>query len=430
MAVTGRRLLAVSWCMPPQVYPRAIQVSRTLKQMAQKGWCIDVVANKPGSISEAVNDDAFAAHYAEFYRIHEVGTRDYTKHTKSAFARVISRVKGYLIPKYDDLVADWRADAEAKALGLIRQHSPDALVTFAQPWVDHLIGLRVKARYRKLPWVAHFSDPWVDSLYSQGENRRLLRMWRRQEKSVVKAADVLVFVTERTADLVMKKYPAEWRKKVYVVPHGYDLGLLRELSQEQSTTVKHRRQFVYTGNFYGKRNPLPFLSALGKIRRERPQFVLPNIRFVGHSESEYAARAHKLGIKDLVEFVPNVGYLDALNAAANADVLLSLDADTENSVFFPSKLVDYLMFGKPILAVTPPNGATADILRPLGHFSVAPSDVDAIAKAIIAMLDQWDSAGWSFRPPAEYNISKTAAKFEGAVEAAIKCAPVNRSWRK
>ncbi|MEJ2117305.1 MAG: glycosyltransferase [Alphaproteobacteria bacterium] len=398
--------------------------------MAQKGWGIDVVANKPGSISEAVNDDAFAARYAEFYRIHEVGTRDYTTRTKSTSARVISRVKGYVIPKYDDLVADWRADAEAKALGLIRQHSPDALVTFAQPWVDHLIGLRVKARCRTLPWVAHFSDPWVDSLYSQGEDKRLLRMWRRQEKSVVKAADVLVFVTERTADLVMKKYPAEWRKKVYVVPHGYDLDLLRDLPQEPPTTFKHRCQFVYTGNFYGERNPLPLLRALGKIRRERPQFILPNFRFVGRSASEYAARAHELGIEDLVEFAPSVGYLDALNAAANADVLLSLDADTENSVFFPSKLVDYLMFGKPILAVTPPNGAAADILRPLGHFSVAPSDVDAIAKAIIAMLDQWDNAGWAFRPPAEYDIAKTADKFVGAVEAAIECAAANRRWPK
>lgn len=430
MAVKGRRLLAISWCMPPQVYPRAIQVSRTLKIMAQNGWQIDVVANKPGSISEAVNDDDFAARYAEFYGIHEVGARDYTKHRKPIAACVISALKGYLIPNYDPLVDDWRVDAEVKALDLIKRRLPDALVTFAQPWVDHLVGLRVKARYPALPWLAHFSDPWVDSLYNQDEDSRLLRMWRRQERAIIRAADVVVFVTERTADLVMAKYPAEWQKKVHIVPHGYDLDLLHEISNAKPIRGKDRSQFVYTGNLYGKRHPLPLLGGLSKIRRDRPQFVLPNVKFVGHSASEYVARAHELGLEDFVEFSPSVGYLDALNEAAGADVLVSLDADITDSVFFPSKLVDYLMFGKPILAVTPPNSAVADILRPLGHVCVAPGEVDSVATAIVSLVSRWRCGGLSFRPPEEYDIVMTTAKFEDAIEAAIESDPANKVCRK
>ena len=430
MVVKARRLLAVSWCMPPEVYPRAIQVSRTLKKMTQKGWEIDVVANKPGSISEVVNDGAFAAHYAKFYEIHEVGARNYAKCRKPIAARAVSALKGYLIPQYDPLVDDWRADAEAEALDLIKRHPPDALVTFAQPWVDHLVGLRVKARYPALPWVAHFSDPWVDSLYNQDESSRLLRMWRRQERAIIRAADAVVFVTERTADLVMAKYPAEWRKKVHIVPHGYDLDLRHDLSNVQSTNREDRLRFVYTGNLYGKRHPLPLLSGLSQIRRDRPQFVLPNVKFVGHSASEYVVRAHELGLDEFVEFSPSVKYLDALNAAAGADVLVSLDADTTDSVFFPSKLVDYLMFGKPILAVTPPNSATADILRPLGHVCVAPGDVDAVATAIVTLVAGCGNGGSSFQPPEEYDITTTTAKFELAVEAAIASDPVNKVCRK
>ncbi len=395
--------------------------------MTQNGWHVDVVANKPGSISEAVNDDAFAARYAESYGIHEVGARDYTKRHKPIADRAVSALKGYLIPKYDRLVDDWRVDAEAKALDLIKRRSPDALVTFAQPWVDHLVGLRVKARYPALPWVAHFSDPWVDNLYDQDEDSRLLRMWRRQEHAIIRDADVVVFVTERTADLVMAKYLAEWRKKVHIVPHGYDLDLQQGQSNAQSANDKERLQFVYTGNLYGKRHPMPLLSGLSKIRRDRPQFVLPNVRFVGNSSSEFVARAHELGLADLVEFLPSVGYLDALNAAAEADVLLSFDADAENSVFFPSKIVDYLMFGKPILAVTPPNSATADVLMPLGHTCVAPGDVDAVATAIVALVSRWRSGELSFRPPAEYDIVTTTAKFENAVKAAIESEPGEQS---
>src|SRR5258705_4894076 len=95
----------------------------------------------------------------------------------------------------------------------------DGLVTFAQPWSDHLVGLRVH-RATRLPWVAHFSDPWVDSPYLKLSDARR-SVTQHMEADVVREATALVFVTHETADLVMKKYPAEWRNKVDVVPHGF-----------------------------------------------------------------------------------------------------------------------------------------------------------------------------------------------------------------
>ena len=46
-------------------------------------------------------------------------------------------------------------------------------------------------------------------------------------------------------------------------------------------------------------------------------------------------------------------------------MLLILDAPFDISVFFPSKLVDYIGAQKPILAITP-EGSCADIVRRLG----------------------------------------------------------------
>ena len=46
-------------------------------------------------------------------------------------------------------------------------------------------------------------------------------------------------------------------------------------------------------------------------------------------------------------------------------MLLILDAPFKISVFFPSKLVDYIGANKPILAITP-EGSCAEIVRKLG----------------------------------------------------------------
>ena len=57
--------------------------------------------------------------------------------------------------------------------------------------------------------------------------------------------------------------------------------------------------------------------------------------------------------KGLIETVAIISYKDSLNEMARSDLLLILDAPFNSSVFFPSKLVDYIGSGKPIFAITP-----------------------------------------------------------------------------
>src|SRR5438874_5226174 len=47
--MTARRLLAISWDMPPLSGPRAVQVSRTLNQLVSLGWESSVICFGPRS---------------------------------------------------------------------------------------------------------------------------------------------------------------------------------------------------------------------------------------------------------------------------------------------------------------------------------------------------------------------------------------------
>ena len=159
----------------------------------------------------------------------------------------------------------WIRAAARAAQRLAAERRFDVLVSFAQPFSDHLVGLRVR-RATGLPWVAHFSDPWTDSPYLRGA-RWQQSLWKRLEAEVVQGADALVFVNAQTAERVMRKYPDEWRRKAHVVPHGFDLAdpLPTPAARDERLTI------VHTGRFYdGIRTPEALLRALAVLSRRQP----------------------------------------------------------------------------------------------------------------------------------------------------------------
>ena len=418
----NRRLLAVAWTMPPLVYPRSIQISRLLKVLANGGWRIDVITSAPDSDEDDVRDHDLAAHYNQFYGRHLIEFADLLERKKQSvlYNRLEKPVRLLFSASHDLVLDGWRSRAGKKAAPIVRINRPDVMVTFAQPWIDHLVGLDLKARFPMLPWVAHFSDPWVDSPYIAGLSPRLLGAWRRQERAVIERADAVVFVTERTADLVMAKYPQAWRGKVHVVPHGYDQDIGR--FPESPPSGEKRLKIVHTGNFFrGLREPLSFLKALRQIREQVPENLFPMVSFVGGPSEEYENYAKANGLQG-IEFKGRVGYCESLACAAKADVLLLIDGDLDKNVFLPSKTVDYLMQGRPILALTSLASGTSDALRPLGHDCIDPGDVDAIAAAIFRLIQQKAASGSApvHAIPAAFDIRNIGPRFEAAMESAIQ----------
>ena len=244
MSEDRRRLLAISWEMPPLSGPRAVQVSRLLNHLVPLGWDSSVVAFAPRS--NRYFPDADLAR-----RLAPAPGVDVTR-VESPEERLFFRALWRVCPPLKGLPDEkwvWMRPAVRAARALARTKRFDALVTFAQPWSDHLIGRRLH-RELGLPWIAHFSDPWVDSPFHFPRWQR--RVWRPMERAVVRDADAVVFVTKETADRAMAKYPAAWTGKVHVVPHGFDRCMLppRAGSLVESRSPSGPLRLVYTGRFY------------------------------------------------------------------------------------------------------------------------------------------------------------------------------------
>lgn len=368
------RVLAVSYVLPPSLYPQAIQVGRLLAHCsAEIGAVCGTTTGRPGL------DYDFGLGKALAFRL-EVSFLP----RLSGLAHQLARRFAPFYARVPDEYRSWVPLAEAA----IRAHlertgfAPDVLATFGEPMSDHLVGLQLK-KQMGLRWIAHFSDPWVDNPFRRRETlARHVNV--RLESSVISEADRVIFTSKETLDLVMRKYPDEWRSKAVVLPHSFDPSLYpNPIKPTGPLTVR------YLGSFYGRRSPVPLFRAL-KILVSREPKVLEGTRFELIGSMPNRMRKHsslKRLPEGLIRLRESVPYSESLKLMATSDLLLVIDAPDDLSVFLPSKLIDYLGAQVPVLGIVPP-GAAAKLLARLDAPAIDPRNPEQVASALRSMLGQ------------------------------------------
>lgn len=409
-----KELLAVSWELPPMYGPRGAQVWRSLNALGERGWRSTVISMAPRRGAPHWRDGRGAEPPAGTQVLRVPSPEEWT------VLRALWRIAPAL-RQLPDAQRVWVGGAVRSARRAASATPFTGLLTFAQPWSDHLVGLRVH-RETGLPWVAHFSDPWVDNPYARAAAWQVAR-WQRMETNVIREATAVVFVTEETADLVMRKYPAGLRAKAFVVPHGFQPIAVPSATERRPGPLR----LVHTGRFYaGVRTPSALLQALALLHRREPLDGAIALTFAGPHGSPFAEEAARLGISALATFQGRMTREDAEALAQDADALLVIDAPSVGpSVFLPSKLVDYLPMRKPILGLTPAQGASATLLRRLGGVVAPPDDVEAIAAAIADLIRDWRAgvlrAGPAFDAVSrEYDIRETTAALDAVLTRAFE----------
>ncbi len=284
---------------------------------------------------------------------------------------------------------------------------------------DHLLALAVKRR-TGLPWLAHFSDPWADNPFHQTS-------WLEHqvnaalEKRVVAMADQLVFTSQRTLELVMAKYPRAWRAKAAVLPHAWDLEHFdRPIHAGAPRPVCRPHVVRHIGACYGARSPQPLFAALARIHGRTPR-ALDHVAFelVGHvSPGLLESPDLKALPPGLLTLRGTVGYRESLQLACEASALLVIEAPSDaESVFLPSKLIEYIGTRRPVWGITPP-GTSADLIAEWAGSAdacAAPGDIESVVRMLLAGLTALDAAAAHRGPDA------IAARFApGPVSGALR----------
>lgn len=398
------KVIFFTYAYPPLKYPRSSQIARLVKHSRH---AVHVVCCEDDSPKDETLQAAAGP-----------APGDVTRLALAPRRRLDPRRAMDLVIQPDSL-RRWALGAGERALSELCAEPETVLVTFGQPMSDHLAGLRAK-RKTGVRWLAHFSDPWADSPYRR---KRFYPGWhnRRMEREVVERADRVVFTSEATRDLVMGKYPPEWRDRTCALPHAFDASLYDGDGAGQ-TRDGNILVLRYIGNFYNRRWPTALMDGLAILCGNNPDLAAKfRIELIGPEAMRTETGGSKLPT-GLVALLPPVSYLESLRLMREADLLLVLDAPFSRSVFLPSKLVDYMGAGKPIFAISPP-GPSADLVTRLGGVVANVNDPHEIAERLgetIERLSPGDRGGeatWGDQAVrAEFAAPAVTARFDALID--------------
>lgn len=257
---------------------------------------------------------------------------------------------------------------------------PDVIYSRSAPFSAAMLARRVKWMTGR-PWLMHLSDPWSESPYRKLSGRRITAD-RAQEASCFADADMITFTTQGQADHYRARYPA--RAKSISVTSNMMPAIH---SPRTSTHPQGQLRLVYTGALYGDRNPATILTALRYLHDgATDEADQVRVDFYGNMPPEMAATISETPSCFVHGPIP---FAAVSEVQAQADILVTIEPGGEHPLrlhFMPSKNLDYIATGNPILAITP-RGSETDRLCRLGHgWAFDPNDAAALAKKLSQLL--------------------------------------------
>jgi glycosyltransferase involved in cell wall biosynthesis len=346
----GVNVLFASIAFPPKSDPEALQAARYFKYLVQHpGLAIDVVTSRNPTLWMPT-DEALRAYTHGLRQMVELPIFE---------PRLLSVALLKFLPGVANL-PDMRQSFhwQWRRVPAVLRVRPDVVYSRSMPLSSTILGYKL-ARHYGVPWILHLSDPWTESaiLAFRGPARAYNE---HMQAACFARASAITLASPRMVELYRARHP-DLAAKFYLMPNVYDPDDVRPVP---ARTPGQPLRLVYTGSLQGGRSVGPFLRVLAWCMARDPAALEHlSVELAGSLDSaerealasaRFACVRH-VGILSLVE---------AQRLQREADVLLVFDTRLrpEDSVFFPSKLLDYLVTGRPIFAITSPGSMTREIV--------------------------------------------------------------------
>jgi glycosyltransferase involved in cell wall biosynthesis len=387
------RVLIVSYYFPPAAGGGVQRVLKLAKYLPQHGVEVHVLAPDDPQWMDAGGlevPSGTVVHRAQYIGPKPGRPKDMLAGKRGVsrlVAKVLLQPRRLLVP---DLHRTWSWTAVRAGVRAVKEHNVDVIVSTSPPETDHIIGRKIAQRTGR-PWIADLRDSWLaepglrlDSPLVRWKHRRNVKLSNR----TVGQADRIVTVSEPIADELRERYP---NVPVSVIANGVDL---EDVAAAAAPVTDPRFTVLYTGNFFGRRSPRTFLTALDALLERRPELAPAfRVRFIGALKAADAAwLAEQSRLRPVVTVEAFLPYDQALHAQRSADLLLLIIAggDPRHAGEVTGKVFEYIAAQRPILATVPTTGAAAELLAEHPATDIVdPDDTSAIAEALEARYEEW-----------------------------------------
>lgn len=355
-----KRILLVVYYWPPAGGSGVQRWMRFVKHLPESGWQPSLIIPKnpqypttdPSLLEQVREVDTLEVPIWEPYKLAECFSAKNKKHSQGMIdikgrqdlkTQLSLWIRGNLfIP---DARKFWVRNVVKELKKRLKRESFDALITTGPPHSVHLVGLKIKAHHKELPWLADFQDPWTRISYH--ELLKLTRATKRKheqlEHAVFNSADALIAMSA----LDKKDFEQSTPKPIHIIPNGFERVAFEKPERDKKFSIAH------IGGLEMLRNPKMLWEVLEDLIWENPDFKRDlSIELIGNLSEGVKATLSSSQLKDHLHFR---GYLDhetARKAQFRARVLLISSFPIRHTAgIIPAKFYEYLQSGNPILAI-------------------------------------------------------------------------------
>lgn len=257
-----------------------------------------------------------------------------------------------------DARAGWYFSGVKKASEYIKKNEIDAIVSIGPPHTAQLIGKKLSKKFN-VPFIPVFIDPWTDIIYYKEHKRSLLTKMvdAAFEKSVIKQAAHIIFVTETMRTDFTKKYSFA-DEKSSVLYWGFNEEEFENL--EPYNWQDEGKVLVHAGNIFDFQNPVNFWNSISNKNKTGEKI---KIKFIGTVSPVIKRTIEETGLSADTEYLGFLPYKEMLSRLLGADYLMVCASEPRH---VPGKLFEYLRIGKPIIAFGNGNEEVNNILSKTG----------------------------------------------------------------
>ena len=365
------RILFVSAYFPPEVGAPANRVHELARRWARQGHRVSVLTGFPNHPTGVVPADYRAGYARLVMRETPDGigvTRCwlYTSPNRKPWERILNYGSFGLSAA---LVGPWLERPD-----IVVATSPHLLVGVAGWWLSRLF---------RAPFCLELRDLWPESLVASGvasPRSGLIRSLRRLAGFLYRRADLIVTVTEPMAQALRTGWNVP-DSRLAVIEHGVDGNRFRPME-----TVDEQPVVSYIGTVGLAHGLTTLLEAAERLQTKEPSLLFLIVG-EGADKERLLALASERSLEN-VRFLPQQPRQEIpalINRSAVCAALLKPDETETFQGVLPTKVLEYLACGKPVVLAA--RGHARRILEEAqGGLAVEPGDAEGLASAILTLV--------------------------------------------
>lgn len=314
-----------------------------------------------------------------------------------------------------DFIEGWFPITLKEGIKVIEEQNIDVIYSVAAPFLSLVSGVALK-RLTGKPLVVDLRDEWTTNPYFQNLDWNYQNVSTKQfEKQVLKEADAVISVTDEIVGTLNRLSGGQQRSKFHTIPNGFDPS---DFEHIKNTPQKKKFTLGYMGSIYGLRLATAnqfFKSLNTAIQNQIISSSQIKVLLIGGDIPNLPYQ----NVNRIISRTGFVNHRSALSLAASCDILLLFIDPREGNQIVTSKIFELINLGKPIIAIVPPQGVAANIIRETRTGFVIDSRSPASAIPTIDKIIQSWKKGTNLITPNTKSIQKYDRKNQAGALAYI-----------